>query len=338
MGTLESTVICVDNSEYCRNGDYAPTRLLAQRDAINMVARAKLRQNAENTCALLTMANNGLAATLTNDQGKLHSVLARVEPGGEIKFGSAVRIAQLSLKHRMNKHHKQRIIMFICSPIADEDKDVVKIAKKLKKEKVNIDIISFGEDDCNNEKLATFINTLNGADGSSSHLVSIPANTSLSEALRKSPIVDDGASGQASGAGFGGGFEIDEAADPELAMALRISLEEQRARQQQTGGESQEAKNEGGNEQQSMDQDQQMLQDALLLSMGGAPGGGTAAESMEEDTSSAAQNSGQGNLAAMTEEEQIALAIQMSMADSAGLEESTDAPMEDATDDSQLVT
>ena len=47
--------------------------------------RAKLRQNAENTCALLTMANNGLAATLTNDQGKLHSVLSRVEPGGEIK-------------------------------------------------------------------------------------------------------------------------------------------------------------------------------------------------------------------------------------------------------------
>merc|ERR1711937_508019 len=82
-----------------------------------------------------------------------------------------------------------------------------------------------------------------------------------------------------------------------------------------------------------------MLQDALLLSMGGAPGGGTAAESMEEDTgSSAAQNSGQGNLAAMTEEEQIALAIQMSMADSGGPEESTDAPMEEATDDSQLVT
>ena len=44
-----------------------------------------MRQNAENTCALLTMANNGLAATLTNDQGKLHSVLSRVEPGGEIK-------------------------------------------------------------------------------------------------------------------------------------------------------------------------------------------------------------------------------------------------------------
>lgn len=59
-----------------------------------MVFRAKLRQNAENTCALLTMANNGLAATLTNDQGKLHSVLSRVEPGGEIKviFMVSIRV------------------------------------------------------------------------------------------------------------------------------------------------------------------------------------------------------------------------------------------------------
>ena len=49
---------------------------------------------------------------------------------------------------------------------ADEEKDVVKIAKKLKKEKVNIDIVSFGEDEVNNEKLANFINTLNGSEGS----------------------------------------------------------------------------------------------------------------------------------------------------------------------------
>ena len=60
-----------------------------------MVFRAKLRQNAENTCALLTMANNGLAATLTNDQGKLHSVLSRVEPGGEIKVIFMVSIREI---------------------------------------------------------------------------------------------------------------------------------------------------------------------------------------------------------------------------------------------------
>merc|ERR1711990_31239 len=322
--TLESTVICVDNSEYCRNGDYAPTRLLAQRDAINMVARAKLRQNAENTCALLTMANNGLAATLTNDQGKLHSVLARVEPGGEIKFGPAVRIAQLSLKHRMNKHHKQRIILFICSPIEDEQKDIIKIAKKLKKEKVNIDIISFGEDEDNQEKLTQFINTLNGAEGNSSHLVSIPAGTSLSDALRQSPIVDGGDGGAASA---GGAFDIDADAanDPELAMALRISLEEQRARQQQ--GTSNDENNEEQPAAQPMDDDQAMLQNALMMSMDG--GGASSAGGAAPATAGGAD----ADLSAMTEEEQIAYAIQMSMADSAPAAEP-----ESMEDDSQLVT
>ena len=42
---------------------------------------------------------------------------------------------------------------------------MVKVAKKLKKEKVNVDIISFGEHEVNNEKLDTFIKTLNGKDG-----------------------------------------------------------------------------------------------------------------------------------------------------------------------------
>lgn len=30
---LESTMICLDNSEWMRNGDYAPNRLAAQQDA-----------------------------------------------------------------------------------------------------------------------------------------------------------------------------------------------------------------------------------------------------------------------------------------------------------------
>ncbi len=38
----------------------------------------------------------------------------------------------------------------------------------------------------------------------------------------------------------GGGFEfgVDANLDPELALALRVSLEEERARQQDTGGAS----------------------------------------------------------------------------------------------------
>lgn len=55
-----------------------------------------------------------------------------------------------------------RIVAFVGSPVAAEEKELVKLAKKLKKEKVNVDLISFGEDSINTDVLTSFINTLNG--------------------------------------------------------------------------------------------------------------------------------------------------------------------------------
>merc|ERR1712096_512448 len=73
-----------------------------------------------------------------------------------------------------------------------------------------------------------------------------------------------------------------------------------------------------------MDEDQQMLQDALMMSIGGgAEAAGAPAGGQDAD------------LGAMTEEEQIAYAIQMSMAESADPTPAAQ-PMED--DSSQLVT
>lgn len=47
--SLEATVVCVDNSEWTRNGDYAPNRFQAQADAVNLLAGAKTQANPENT-------------------------------------------------------------------------------------------------------------------------------------------------------------------------------------------------------------------------------------------------------------------------------------------------
>ena len=79
------------------------------------------------------------------------------------------------------------VFMNFRSPIkADE---IVKLAKKLKKEKVNIDIVSFGEDEDNTDILNKFITTINGKEGTGSHLVTIPPGPHLSDALVSSPIV-----------------------------------------------------------------------------------------------------------------------------------------------------
>ena len=46
----------MDNSDYMRNGDFVPSRLQSQFEAVNMVAIAKTKSNPENNVGLLSMA------------------------------------------------------------------------------------------------------------------------------------------------------------------------------------------------------------------------------------------------------------------------------------------
>ncbi|KAM7028963.1 26S proteasome non-ATPase regulatory subunit 4 isoform 1-T1 [Acridotheres tristis] len=262
---------------------------------------------------------------------------------------------QLALKHRQGKNHKMRIIAFVGSPVHDSDKDLVKLAKRLKKEKVNVDIINFGEEEANTEKLTAFITALNGKDGSGSHLVTVPPGPSLADALISSPILAGeggamlglGASDFEFGvdpsadpelalvgghgipripkircfrhrnpiksrislfphpcldspipAGPGGSdveFGVDPSADPELALALRVSMEEQRQRQEEEARRAAAASAAeagiaaaGGDE----------SDEALLKMTMGQPEFGRA---------------GLPDLSSMSEEEQIAYAMQMSL-------------------------
>ena len=70
---MEATVVCIDNSEWTRNGDYAPTRFQAQADAVNLLAGAKTEANPENTVGVLTMAGKSprVLVTPTPDLGKI---------------------------------------------------------------------------------------------------------------------------------------------------------------------------------------------------------------------------------------------------------------------------
>ncbi|KAK9731309.1 Ubiquitin interaction motif [Popillia japonica] len=278
---LESTMICVDNSDYMRNGDFLPTRLQAQQDAVNLVCHSKTRSNPENNVGLLTLANVEVLATLTSDN---------------CTFSIA--------KHRQGKNHKMRIVAFVGSPVAAEEKELVKLAKKLKKEKVSVDVISFGEDSVNNEVLTSFVNTLNGKDGTGSHLVTVPPGPHLSDALISSPVIQGEDGSGASGA-IGFEFGVDPNEDPELALALRVSMEEQRQRQEEESRKAREASTaEGGVESTIKEEptEEALLERALAMSM-------------EQGESTQSQSAPAVDFANMTEEEQIAFAMQMSMQD-----------------------
>ena len=126
----------------------------------------------------------------------------------------------------------------------------------MKKNAISIDIVAFGNlDPSDQDKLKLFQENVNSRDGS--HLEFVPVgDVLLSEHLRRTPILrpegggaeggEAGEDGDLGGAGGGTGFEfgVDPSTDPELALALRMSMEEERARQEREtrtaqGGERQ---------------------------------------------------------------------------------------------------
>ena len=128
------------------------------------------------------------------------------------------------------------------------------------------------------------------------------------------------------GAAPAGGFEfgVNPDDDPELALALRVSMEEQRARQQAEGGAPEGgetpavAAGAGGEDETS---EEAMLQRELAMSM----------DSGEAPTTRAAPQA--RDLGSMTEEEQIAHPMQMSMAEA----EKADEPSDEKDQDYSLI-
>ncbi|XP_052881030.1 26S proteasome non-ATPase regulatory subunit 4 homolog [Gossypium arboreum] len=157
--------------------------------------------------------------------------------GGEMNLATGIQIAQLALKHRQKKNQQQRIIVFAGSPIKYEKKALEMIGKKLKKNSVALDIVNFGEDDNGKpKKLKALLASVNN---DSSHIVHVPlGQNALSDVLMSTPVFsgDRGGSGFAAAAAAVGAsdFEIgiDPNIDPELALALRFCMEEERARQE----------------------------------------------------------------------------------------------------------
>ncbi|KAH8832825.1 hypothetical protein DL96DRAFT_1523052 [Flagelloscypha sp. PMI_526] len=250
---LEATMIVIDNSEYTRNGDYLPTRFDAQSDAAITVFQTKVDSNPENTVGMMSMAGKSpeVLVTHTKEVGQIHGAIHTSEGkiGGSIDLPTAISVAQLALKHRENKNLRQRIIVFVASPLDADESALIRLAKKLKKNNVAVDIIAFGDGieeaaipgEEHKPLLQKFVETVNSSDNS--HYVAVePSIGLLSDAVISSPILSGdrsaGIPDMGADTGAGGGpsstndfeFGVDPSLDPELAMALRLSMQEAQAR------------------------------------------------------------------------------------------------------------
>lgn len=235
----------------------------------------------------MSMGGSGpeVLTTLTTNPGKVLDGLHRTKIQGESHLSTGIQIASLALKHRQNKSQRQRVVVFVCSPIRESEASLVKLAKKMKKNNTSVDLIAFGDlTDENITKLRAFNDAVKGGEGS--HLEIVPPGPNLlSDTVVASPILAGeggaGAGGAGAGAGTNGdagaggggeGFEfgVDPNLDPELALVLRMSMEEERERQAREQRQRDEA--EGKTNLESVPEEQQPLLDGQAEASGSGDG------------------------------------------------------------------
>ncbi|CAL4941201.1 unnamed protein product [Urochloa decumbens] len=242
---LEATMICIDNSEWMRNGDYPPSRMAQQCDAASFACSLKMQGNPGSSVGVLAMAGAGRGVSVpyppTDDFGEVYACIHGMEIGGEANLTVAIQVAQLALKNRKNRRQQQRIIVFVGSPVIDEKNVLEAIGEKLKKNSIALDVVDFGEsDDEKPEKLKALVAA--ASSGGNSHIIHVRAGEDLlSDAIISSPIlVTDQGRGFAAAATGASSYEfsVDPNVDPNLALVLQVSMEEDRARQEAAAEES----------------------------------------------------------------------------------------------------
>ncbi|KAL7722989.1 Proteasome regulatory subunit [Entamoeba marina] len=211
----ESTIIILDTSDFMRNGDYTPTRMEAQIEAVQAIASGRLRKNPENHVGFIASGTESkrILVTLTNDFGKILSGLHGIHVGGTADIKQALLVSKLALANRVDKIHTQRIILFVGSPVTTEQEEMNRVINVLKKNNIEVDVISFGEVTEN----ASIVEMVPAAMGEESKLVTVPPGPHvLLDMIAKTEIIMRD----------GGLNTFDPEFDPEYAAAIQASLQD----------------------------------------------------------------------------------------------------------------
>lgn len=232
----EATFLCIDNSDFMRNGDYSPNRMMAVQEACSLLCEALMQRNPENVIGFLTFGGRACSVreTLTEDIDRVSGSLASIAVGGESHFAYGLQIAMLALSHVKNTRSQKQIAVFVGSPISDNADRLKQLATALRKDDVGVSIISMGCPE-NTPILQQFTEQVQ----KNAHLYVVPENGSVIDFLFTTALMGgEGGSGGGVGGGAmmggqpgtGGGYGR-EADDSEFAMAIRASLEEEQRRQ-----------------------------------------------------------------------------------------------------------
>ena len=244
-GDLQAVIILFDNSVTTIDGDFAPTRIDAQKATVEVLAGAFIRGNRETVVGFGTLAGAcGVQVSLTHDLRKVRDYLDKVKRDGTVHFERAVKCALFALRHRPRDISFRHLIIILGSKHDLTEAAATELAQLVNKEGVCLDFVVFGDDGIDMGPLDKFAEGL----GSGSRYVKVPKSSAfLCDTVHDRLLRLSG-----DGGGFGGGAPMTEEA--QLQQALRET---------------------------AMDADEE-LQRALLLSLAENQGGGDEAPAPED--------------------------------------------------------
>jgi 26S proteasome regulatory subunit N10 len=217
-------MVLLDNSLFARNGDAIPSRFQVELEGATSVINFKTNDNPETSVGLMLMAGKGkqILTTPTNDSAQLLAQYSKIPIQDYLGLCRSIQIARLTMKHRVNKHQHERLVIFIASAIKDNPEDLYVLARNLRRDNIAVDLVNICCPE-NLQLLQNFHEIVNVEN--ESRLVNYAGGaTRLNDALKEGGVL---------GGHFAtdGGFGDDM--DPQMEMVIRMSLEEERKRQEE---------------------------------------------------------------------------------------------------------
>eukprot|EP00361_Fabrea_salina_P007744 CAMPEP_0202439520 /NCGR_PEP_ID=MMETSP1345-20130828/36207_1 /ASSEMBLY_ACC=CAM_ASM_000843 /TAXON_ID=342563 /ORGANISM="Fabrea Fabrea salina" /LENGTH=538 /DNA_ID=CAMNT_0049054055 /DNA_START=831 /DNA_END=2447 /DNA_ORIENTATION=- len=219
----EAFVFCFDNSEYARAQDYLPDRWQAQQEAAFMIATNKVESKPESKLGVVSMGGNKSRSDLTSSITQAFSILRYVSVlEGKIDLEYGLETAKAILKKKPQKEHLQRIIAFVCSPVGTRSGKLLKLGKTLRKNKIALDLVCFGNGD-DVDKLQQLVEQTNFQENS--HLVLVSRDERmLSDSLLNTPVIHGYTQPQTN--------VLENREDSEYTKAIKESLEQAKKHQE----------------------------------------------------------------------------------------------------------
>lgn len=198
-------MVILDNSMFTINQDYLPGRLNCQIETVKRTISSKLDESTESTVGIMTIGRRLTTkiASPTTDKTTLYSYLHAISRDTHMAITEVVPIARMALQFRTNT--TQSILLFLSSPAPEADlRHMVHSINEVLANNISVRVALFGE-------ATEYYNLFKeGVEESSEFTcVQIGPEDDFEEMARVAMREEAGA----------------EEMDPDLALAIKLSLE-----------------------------------------------------------------------------------------------------------------